>query len=299
VCIEAAEAQDFEALCALLGSVGLPTDGLAEHLGTALVARDGQGVVGCVALELYGDAALLRSLAVTPSCRGRGIGRRLTQAALELGRDAGVEKFCLLTLTAREFFVREFGFRPVTRSEIPGAVRRSVEFTSACPGTAQAMLLDREESARMDKPGVLFLCTHNSARSQLAEALLRRRAGDRYRVYSAGVEPGQVHPLTIRVLDEVGIDTTDLKAKGLESLLGRVNVQTAIVVCAKAAESCPRLYPFAREVLQWPFDDPSRVQGAEELRLAAFRRTRDEIDARIRDWLGAGADQPRSPIRPF
>jgi len=140
----------------------------------------------------------------------------------------------------------------------------------------------------MEKPGVLFLCTHNSARSQLAEALLRRRAGDRYRVYSGGVEPGRVHPLTIRVLEEVGIDTTNLESKGLDSVLGKANVATAIVVCAQAAESCPRLYPFAREVLRWPFDDPSRVQGSEELQLAAFRRTRDEIDARIRDWLRTG-----------
>jgi len=140
----------------------------------------------------------------------------------------------------------------------------------------------------MDKPCVLFLCTHNSARSQLAEALLRHRAGDRYRACSAGVQPGRVHPLTIRVLEEVGIDATNLKSKGLDAVLGKANVQTAIVVCAQAAESCPRLYPFAREILQWPFDDPSRVQGAEELRLAAFRRTREEIDAKIRDWLRAG-----------
>ena len=140
----------------------------------------------------------------------------------------------------------------------------------------------------MDKPCVLFLCTHNSARSQLAEALLRHRAGDRYHACSAGVQPGRVHPLTIRVLEEVGIDATNLKSKGLDAVLGKANVQTAIVVCAQAAESCPRLYPFAREILQWPFDDPSRVQGAEELRLAAFRRTREEIDAKIRDWLRTG-----------
>ena len=141
----------------------------------------------------------------------------------------------------------------------------------------------------MEKPCVLFLCTHNSARSQLAEALLRHRAGDRYRACSAGVDPGRVHPMTIRVLEEIGIDTSGLEAKGLDAILGRANVRTAIVVCAQAAESCPRLYPFAREILQWPFDDPSRVQGSEELQLAAFRRTREEIDARIRDWLSTDA----------
>jgi arsenate reductase (thioredoxin) len=142
----------------------------------------------------------------------------------------------------------------------------------------------------MDRPCVLFLCTHNSARSQLAEALLRHRAGDRYRACSAGIEPGRVHPMTLRVLEEAGIDTTLLESKGLETILGKTKVQTAIVVCARAAESCPRLYPFARDVLQWPFDDPSRVQGSEEVQLAAFRRTRDAIDAKIRQWLATSGD---------
>ena len=138
-----------------------------------------------------------------------------------------------------------------------------------------------------DKPCVLFLCTHNSARSQIAEALLRHRAGDRYGACSAGVEPGRVHPMTLRVLEEAGVNTAGLESKGLETVLGKTTVRTAIVVCARAAEACPRLYPFAREVLQWPFDDPTRVQGSEELQLAAFRRTRDEIDARLREWLRA------------
>jgi arsenate reductase len=135
------------------------------------------------------------------------------------------------------------------------------------------------------KPCVLFLCTHNSARSQIAEALLRHHAGDRFSACSAGVEPTAVHPMTKRVLEEIGIDTSPLRAKPLSRLLGRISPRYAIVVCAQAAESCPRLYPFALTVLQWPFDDPSRVQGSEELQLAAFRRTRDEIDARLRDWL--------------
>lgn len=136
------------------------------------------------------------------------------------------------------------------------------------------------------KPCVLFLCTHNAARSQMAGALLRRLASDRYRACSAGMEPTDVHPMTRWVLEEVGIDTRDLRSKGIDQILGKAPVRTAIVVCAQAAsEACPRLYPFAAEVLQWPFDDPSRVQGSEELQLAAFRRTRDEIDARLRDWL--------------
>jgi len=144
--IEPAAARDLESLCALLAAVDLPVEGLSDHLSTALVARDGDDVVGCVALEVYGDMALLRSLAVVPSRQGTGLGRLLTQATLSLGRRAGVTTFCLLTTTAPEFFVRHFGFRPVARDAVPTAVRQSIEFVSACPATAQAMILKRPSS---------------------------------------------------------------------------------------------------------------------------------------------------------
>jgi arsenate reductase len=121
----------------------------------------------------------------------------------------------------------------------------------------------------------------------MAEALLRHHAGDRFRACSAGTEPTTVHPLTLRVLEEAGIATAGLEAKSIRQFLGRASPRYAIVVCAQAAEACPRLYPFALEVLHWPFDDPARVRGAEELQLAAFRRTRDGIDARLRAWLAA------------
>src|SRR5262245_33299399 len=106
--IEPAGARDLEAVCQLLTALNLPTEGLREHRETVLVARDGDDVVGCVALEIYGDTALLRSLAVEPSCRGTQLGRRLVQAVLGLGRQRGVRTFCLLTTTAPEFFARHF-----------------------------------------------------------------------------------------------------------------------------------------------------------------------------------------------
>jgi amino-acid N-acetyltransferase len=139
--IEPAAPRDLDSLCALLDAVGLPAEGLGEHLETALVARDDDDIVGCVALEVYGDTALLRSLAVVPIRRGTGVGRRLAQAALSLGRRGGVRTFCLLTTTAPDFFARHFAFRPVARDAVPEAVRESVEFVSACPATAQAMML--------------------------------------------------------------------------------------------------------------------------------------------------------------
>jgi arsenate reductase len=144
----------------------------------------------------------------------------------------------------------------------------------------------------MDKPCVLFLCAHNSARSQMAEALLRKLAGDRYTACSAGLEPTEVHPMTMRVLEEAGVDTTGLRAKSVAEVLGKITVRTAVVVCRQAAgEACPRLYPFTRDVLQWPFEDPARIEGTEESRLAAFRRTRDAIESRLRSWL--------TPLQPW
>jgi amino-acid N-acetyltransferase len=141
VSIGPARRDELPRILELLEEVGLPPDGIANHLSTALVARGNGRVVGCAALELYGPAALLRSVAVRRDLRGTGLGRRLTEAALELSRHLSVEEAYLLTETADHFFPR-FGFRPIPRSEVPRSVRSSVEFTSACPASACAMVLD-------------------------------------------------------------------------------------------------------------------------------------------------------------
>jgi amino-acid N-acetyltransferase len=125
---------------------GLPIDGLADHLGDALVARTEKNVVvGCVALELYQQAALLRSLAVNPSFRNHGLGRKLTQAALRLARTRQASTVYLLTTTAEQFFP-QFGFEPISRDEVPKDVRQSVQFTSACPQSARVMRKVLDES---------------------------------------------------------------------------------------------------------------------------------------------------------
>lgn len=136
-----------------------------------------------------------------------------------------------------------------------------------------------------EKPRVLFVCTHNAARSQMAEALLRKHAGDRFEAASAGFEPTDVHPLTREVLAEVGIDGSDLSAKGLREFLAKRAVRHAIIVCAQAEAECPKIYPFAAETLYWAFDDPAAREGSPELQRAKFRRVRDEIDERIQAWL--------------
>ena len=140
VVVEAARPEDLQEVLELLERNALPQDGLRDHLGTALVARDDRTVVGSAALEVYGTAALLRSVAVDEGLRGRGLGRQLTGAALELARRQGVRDVYLLTETAGDFFPR-FGFRAIERSAVAPVVQQSVEFTCACPAGALAMVL--------------------------------------------------------------------------------------------------------------------------------------------------------------
>ncbi len=138
----------------------------------------------------------------------------------------------------------------------------------------------------MSKSNVLFLCTSNSARSQMAEGLLRKHAGDRYEALSAGLEPTTVHPLAIRAMNEVGIDISGQRSKSVKEYLGKIALGHVIFVCARAEKNCPYLYPpLVPE--SWPFEDPAACQGTEEERLERFRQVRDQIEARIKAWLVA------------
>ena len=138
ISIEPASRNDLPDILTLLERSDLPKDGIANHVTTTLVARNANRIVGSAALELYGAEALLRSVTVDEPLRGQGIGRKLTDAALELARRHEIKTVFLLTETASQFFLR-FGFRQVSRSQVPDTVKRSVEFTSACPTGAQVM----------------------------------------------------------------------------------------------------------------------------------------------------------------
>jgi arsenate reductase len=137
--------------------------------------------------------------------------------------------------------------------------------------------------------GVLFVCSHNSARSQMAHGWLKHFAGDRFAVYSAGVDPGTLHPLAVRAMAEVGVDIAGHQADGIERYLGRVPIYHLVIVCDQAAQTCPRIWPGARERHEWFFEDPSSATGSDEQRLAVFRRVRDQIRAKVQTWL---AEQP-------
>jgi arsenate reductase len=133
---------------------------------------------------------------------------------------------------------------------------------------------------------VLFLCTHNSARSQMAEGLLRHLGGGRFAAFSAGTEATHVRPLAIRAMAELGIDIAGQESKTLDRYLGQP-FDAVITVCDDANEACP-VFPGARRRLHWSLDDPSRATGSEEAQLAVYRRVRDDLRARIeRELLAA------------
>jgi arsenate reductase (thioredoxin) len=134
-----------------------------------------------------------------------------------------------------------------------------------------------------DQARVLFLCTHNSARSQMAEGLLRHLGGDGFEAHSAGTEATHVRPLAIRAMNDVGVDITGQESKTLDRYLEEP-FDYVITVCDEANEACP-YFPGARNRLHWSFEDPSGTEGSEEERLAIFRKVRDEIRERIEQEL--------------
>jgi amino-acid N-acetyltransferase len=136
--IDRATRDDAEALLALMTRAHLPIEGLVSHLDGAIVARDGGRVVGSAAIEIYADGGLLRSVAVDDTCRGTGLGARLTAAAIEDAQRRALPALYLLTTTAEHYFPR-FGFERIARDEVPVSVQASVEFRGACPASAVAM----------------------------------------------------------------------------------------------------------------------------------------------------------------
>lgn len=136
------------------------------------------------------------------------------------------------------------------------------------------------------KPNVLFLCTGNSCRSQMAEGFLRELGGERFTALSAGTEPAErIHSLAIQVMAEKGIDIRGQEPKNVGQYLGRLPVRHLMIVCSGANEKCPRIFPGMMNRMFWPFEDPAAFVGSEAATLEKFRTVRDEIEAHIKGWL--------------
>ena len=137
----------------------------------------------------------------------------------------------------------------------------------------------------MSKQRVLFLCIDNSTRSQMAEAFLRKYASESFEPYSAGLEPKGVHPLTIKVMDEAGIDISNQTSKGIDTYLGKVRFQYLIIVCDDAARNAPKNLPGINARLRWSFEDPAQFEGTEQEKLAKFREVRDLLEKKVKEWV--------------
>lgn len=138
----------------------------------------------------------------------------------------------------------------------------------------------------MAKQRVLFLCTGNSARSQMAEAFLRFYAGDRFEVHSAGLDPKGIHPKTIEAMAAIDIDISEQRSSSVKEYLAQSLFAYIITVCAHAEENCPRVFlNQAKNHLHWNFEDPAAFEGSEEATFSKFAEVRDQIQDRIRNWL--------------
>jgi len=141
----------------------------------------------------------------------------------------------------------------------------------------------------MSKITVLFLCTGNSARSQMAEAFLRKYGSDRFEAHSAGIEPKGINPFTTRVMEEVGLSLADHSSKSVTTYLGKINFGYLITVCDHAEKNCPTTFLGISHRLHWSFEDPAAFVGTEAEKLEKFRQVRDQIDDEVRAWVSAGA----------
>ena len=137
------------------------------------------------------------------------------------------------------------------------------------------------------KKKVLFLCTHNSCRSQMAEGLLRNMGGDTFEAFSAGVNPTSINPLAKKVMGEIGIDISGQQSKSVDEFLDK-EFDYVITVCDNARQTCP-FFPGNHELLHWSLEDPSTFLGSEEERLLMFRKIRDQLRDRIQKLVNTTA----------
>ena len=234
----------------------------------------------------YGEADLarlrlvvaLRSLGLVPAEAGRLAGLCLEHGAIDAG---------LAPVLAEQR--RVIARRRDDLDRLEGQLL-DLEMTIAAAGRATR----REVSVAPIR--VLFVCTHNSARSQIAEALLQRHGGADFEVFSAGTEATRVNPFAVRVLAEQGIDWSAARSKVITEFLDQ-QFDYVITVCDRARETCP-VFPGSTNTLHWGLDDPSDVEGTDEQRLAAFRRTEMEVTSRLRPFIEVARRAARRAPQP-
>lgn len=143
------------------------------------------------------------------------------------------------------------------------------------------------------KTNILFICSHNSSRSQMAETFLRDFAGEHFYVFSAGIDSTGINPYTIKVLEELNYDLSEQFSKSISDFLGHMEFDTVITVCSEAEKNCPAI-PGVMTRLHWDFENPSSFEGTEEEKLEVFRKVRDQIKNKILEWLKERGIEPKN-----
>ncbi len=281
--VSAACAEDLTAIRALLESSGLPTSDLESARPEFVAIREQGQVVAAGALQRFGSSALLRSVVVAEDRRGSGLGHAIVLELERLARVARIDRLILLTETAASFFARH-GYQVIERSAAPADVQGSEEFRSLCPNSATCMA-----KVCADRPcNVLFLCTGNSARSILAEALINQSGRGKFRGFSAGSHPrGAVHPIALELLQHMKIPTEGLRSKSWDEFAapGAPLLDFVFTVCDNAAgEVCP-YWPGQPMTAHWGLPDPAAVEGTETDKWLAFRSTFQALDNRIKIFM--------------
>jgi arsenate reductase (thioredoxin) len=132
---------------------------------------------------------------------------------------------------------------------------------------------------------VLFLCTGNSARSQMAEAFLRKYGAGKFEAYSAGLEPKEINPFTIKVMEEIGFDLKDRRSKSVTEYMGKMHFGYLITVCDNADKNCPTTFPGIGQRIHWPLEDPAAFEADEDVKVRKFREIRDRIETLIKEFV--------------
>ena len=220
--------------------------------------------------------------------------RRLGLAPTDAGRLAGL---CIergaIGLDLAPFLAEQRRAITRQRADLDRLESELVDLESTIAAVGRVTRRGQPMSA--DQIRVLFVCTHNSARSQIAEALLKRYGGADFEVFSAGTEVTRVNPFALQVLAEAGIDWSGARSKSITEFLDR-QFDYVITVCDRARATCP-VFPGSSNTLHWGLDDPSEVEGTDEEKLAAFRRTEAEVSARLRPFIDVALRAAGRPVR--
>jgi protein-tyrosine-phosphatase/N-acetylglutamate synthase-like GNAT family acetyltransferase len=293
--IRRSQACDLAAVLDLLNGAGLPTEDLTWAPGLQVWVVEAEGLlVGLIGLERFGAGGLLRSLVVAAGHQRRGLGQELVAQLERDARAEGVEQLVLLTQTSEPFF-RLLGYSIVDRRYVPDELKQSEEFRSLCPASAVCMtksLVAQVPELRVAEPryNVLFLCTGNSARSILAEALTNYWGKHRFRAYSAGSHPtGKVNPYALQLLQDMAIPIENPRSKTWDEFASpdapTGAMDFVITVCDSAAgQVCP-LWPSHPMTAHWGMEDPAAVKGNDAETAKAFRHAFETLQARIKAFV--------------